>query len=180
VGGAVTLLPLYYFMTCTGKKSTFSQKLDTNLEKNILEYIRFLLKNKSTKTYRKGRLNPPSELDHRIGQNILGGEGKEVEVNYFLRKHDNITFIVGQREVVASLALPATAKDFEPELLTAPETNSTKISRSGVQGWLLKLRNGIFQVEVQHIGVCNIKSVQHKWTINLATGLFIYNVVTKG
>jgi len=38
-------------------------------EKNMtLEYMRFLLKNKSNKTERKGRLNPPSELDSRVGK----------------------------------------------------------------------------------------------------------------
>jgi len=40
-------------------------------------------------------------------------------------------------EVAASLFLSVTTKDFEPELLTAPETNSTKISWSGVPGWLV-------------------------------------------
>jgi cobalamin biosynthesis protein CbiD len=96
-------------------------------------------------------------------------------MNYFHRKHDEIMFIWGrgEGEVAASLALSATTKDFEPELLTAPETNSTKISWSGVPGWLVKLLNGIFQVEVQHVGMCNVKSVQHNWTITLANGLFI-------
>jgi hypothetical protein len=37
-------------------------------KKMTLEYIKFLLKNKSKKTYRKGRLNPPSELDRRVRQ----------------------------------------------------------------------------------------------------------------
>lgn len=80
----------------------------------------------------------------------------------------------------ASLALSATTKDFEPELLTAQQTNSTKISWSGVQGCLVKLLNGIFQVEVQYVGMCNVKSMQHNWTITLADGFFIYNVATMG
>ena len=35
-------------------------------KKMTLEYIRFLLKNKSKKAYTMGRLNPPSELDRRV------------------------------------------------------------------------------------------------------------------
>jgi hypothetical protein len=33
VSGAVPLLPLYYFLTCTEKKNTFTQRLYTILEK---------------------------------------------------------------------------------------------------------------------------------------------------
>jgi hypothetical protein len=45
-------------------------------------------------------------------------------------------FILGQGEgeVAAILSLSATAKDFKPQLLTAPGTNSMKISQSGVPG----------------------------------------------
>jgi len=90
-------------------------------------------------------------------------------------------FILGQGEgeVVASLSLSATTKDFEPELLTAPETNSTKISQSGVPGWLVKLLNGIFQVEVQHVGMRNVKSVQHNCTITLVNGL-LFTMLQQG
>lgn len=46
--------------------------------------------------------------------------------------------------MAASLFLSVTTKYFEPELLTAPETNSTKITWSGVPDWLVKLLNGFF------------------------------------
>jgi hypothetical protein len=80
---------------------------------------------------------------------------------------------------VASLSLSATTKDSKPELLTAPETNSMMISQSGAPGWLVKLQNGIFQVEVQHVGMCNVKSVQHNWTITLANGV-LFTMLQQG
>jgi hypothetical protein len=69
VGGAVTLLPLYYLIACIGeKKYLYAEVIHSSGKKIILEYIGFLLKNKSKKTYRKGRLNSSSELDRDVGQ----------------------------------------------------------------------------------------------------------------
>jgi hypothetical protein len=113
----------------------------------------------------------------------LGGKGQDVEITFIV----NITRLCsfwggggGGGGKSSSVCDYATTKDFEPELLTAPETNLTKISRSGVPGWLVKLLNEIFQVEVQHVGMCNVKSVRHNWTITLADRLVIYNVATRG
>jgi hypothetical protein len=41
-----------------GKKYLYAEVIHSSGKKMTLEYIRFLLKNKSKKTYRKGRLNP--------------------------------------------------------------------------------------------------------------------------
>jgi len=51
-----------------GKKYLYAEVIHSSGKKIILEYIGFLLKNKSKKTYRKGRLNPSSELDRGVGQ----------------------------------------------------------------------------------------------------------------
>jgi hypothetical protein len=50
-----------------GKKYLYAEVIHSSGKKMTLEYIWLLLKNKSKKIHRKGRLDPPSELDLRVG-----------------------------------------------------------------------------------------------------------------